>query len=95
MYIEAKDKDKSDQTHAITVGATYQHYSGKLYKVIAIARDSEDPASLRVIYEALYECPTYGNNVLWDRPYAMFIEHVVLNGISQPRFQEIYNTDHP
>ena len=86
--MEAQDKNRCDQTHAITVGAIYRHYSGKLYKVVAIARDSEDPASLRVIYEALYECPTYGTNVLWDRPYAMFVEQVVINGITQQRFQK-------
>lgn len=29
--------------NAVTVGAIYKHYSGKLYKVIGIAHDSEDP----------------------------------------------------
>ena len=85
-------KNKNEQASAIIAGATYRHYSGKLYKVIAIARDSEDPASLRVIYEALYECPTFGANVLWDRSYAMFAEQVVINGIQQPRFQKVQHT---
>lgn len=86
--MEAKERIRIDQPHAITVGEIYRHYSGKLYKVVAIARDSEDPASLQVIYEALYECPTYGKNVLWDRPYAMFVEQVMINGITQQRFQK-------
>lgn len=85
----AVKKNENEHMPAITVGATYRHYSGKLYTVIAIARDSEDPASLRVIYEALYECPTFGTSVLWDRPYAMFAEQVTINGVQQPRFQRV------
>ena len=71
----------------IKIGATYKHYSGKEYKVIAIARDSEDPASLRVIYQGLYDCPSFGPNPMWDRPYSMFAEQVVTNGKEQPRFE--------
>jgi hypothetical protein len=90
--MQLKDKNRDSQIPTIELGAVYRHYKGKLYKIVAIARDSEDPASLRVIYEALYECPTYGNNALWDRPYAMFVEEVVINGVSQPRFQRFYES---
>ncbi|MDP3788750.1 MAG: DUF1653 domain-containing protein [Candidatus Chromulinivorax sp.] len=73
----------------IKVGVTYQHYSGKLYKVIAIARDSENPELLRVVYQGLYNCPTFGKNPVWDRPYQMFAEQVVINGVQQDRFAEV------
>ncbi len=76
-------------TRHIHVGRTYKHYSGKLYKVIAIAHDSEDPACLRVIYQGLYDCPTFGPNPVWDRPYTMFAENVVIKGKEQPRFEEV------
>ncbi|MGB8468058.1 MAG: DUF1653 domain-containing protein [Candidatus Babeliales bacterium] len=73
----------------IVVGKTYRHYSGKLYKVIAIAHDSEDPALMRVIYQGLYDCPAFGPNPIWDRPYTMFAENVVINGVEQPRFVQV------
>lgn len=73
----------------IKVGKIYKHYSGKMYKVIAIAHDSEDPALLRVIYQGLYNCPTFGPNPVWDRSYTMFAENAVINGLQVPRFEEI------
>lgn len=73
----------------IIVGKTYEHYSGKQYKIIAIAHDSEDPSMLRVIYQGLYDCPTFGPNPIWDRLYTMFAENVVIGGKEQPRFKEI------
>lgn len=73
----------------IKVGKKYKHYSGKEYRVIAIAHDSEDPALLRVVYQGLYDCPSFGPSPVWDRPYTMFAEYVTINGKYQPRFQEI------
>lgn len=73
----------------INVGKIYKHYSGKLYKILAIARHSEDPSAFSVIYQGLYECPTFGKNPVWNRPYDMFAEHVVINGKEQLRFQEV------
>jgi hypothetical protein len=77
------------QSRIITVGSHYKHYSGKLYKVIAIAHDSEDPSLMRVIYQGLYDCATFGPNPIWDRPYTMFAENVVINGVEQPRFADV------
>ncbi len=73
----------------IKVGKIYKHYSGKAYKVIAIAHDSEDPSLMRVIYQGLYDCPTFGPNPIWDRPYTMFAEMVTINGRKQFRFEEV------
>jgi hypothetical protein len=30
--------------------------------------------------------PLYGEGALWVRPYEMFIETVVVDGLAQPRF---------
>lgn len=80
----------AQETHReIKVGHTYRHYSGKKYKVITIARDSENPFALRVIYQALYACPTFGLDSIWDRPYEMFAQKVTINGIEQYRFEDI------
>ena len=76
-------------SRTIQVGRLYKHYSGKIYRVIAIAHDSEDPSLMRVIYQGLYDCPTFGSNPIWDRPYTMFAETVTINGKEQYRFQEV------
>lgn len=60
----------------------YRHYKGKEYRVIAVAKHSETFEDM-VVYEALYE-----NDLakFWVRPLAMFIEEVIVDGTSVPRF---------
>lgn len=87
--IAMKGMGNNMMAREIKVGSIYQHYSGKLYKVLAIAYDSENPELLRVIYQGLYDCPTFGKNPVWDRPYQMFAEQVVISGIQQYRFTEV------
>jgi hypothetical protein len=67
----------------------YQHYrTEKLYEVIGIARHSETHEEM-VIYKALYQCDTFGNNQIWVRLKAMFLEDVIYAGQSVPRFKWI------
>ncbi|MGZ6250445.1 MAG: DUF1653 domain-containing protein [Candidatus Chromulinivorax sp.] len=73
----------------VQVGKIYRHYKGNLYKVIALAHDSEKPEMIRVIYEGLYEDPVFGKNPVWDRPYTMFIEKGLFEGKEQQRFTEV------
>jgi hypothetical protein len=63
----------------------YRHYKGGLYEVVDTVRHSEtlEPMTL---YRALY-----GEQGLWVRPAAMFLEVVVIEGVSQPRFTRIYD----
>ncbi|MEW5755481.1 MAG: DUF1653 domain-containing protein [Pseudomonadota bacterium] len=68
-------------TH-ITPGR-YRHYKGKDYQVIGVARHSETLEEY-VVYRMLY-----GDGSLWIRPAAMFLEHVEVDGTSQPRFQYV------
>jgi hypothetical protein len=63
----------------------YEHYKGKRYEVVGIARHSETLEEL-VVYKALYET-AYGHDSLWVRPRAMFEESVLVNGQSVPRFK--------
>lgn len=58
----------------------YKHYSGKMYEVLGVANHSETLEQL-VVYKALY-----GENSLWVRPKAMFIETVMVNETEVPRF---------
>lgn len=61
----------------------YRHYKGLEYQVIGVAHHSETLEPL-VIYRALY-----GEAGLWVRPYAMFCETVVVEGLEQLRFAPI------
>lgn len=89
ILAQPENTNEKPMERIIKIGNIYKHYSGKTYKVIAIAHDSEDPELKRVIYQGLYDCPTFGPNPVWDRPYQMFAEEVVINGKTQPRFEEI------
>lgn len=60
----------------------YRHYKGQEYRVIGLARHSETLEQL-VVYH-----PLYGDQALWVRPAAMFVETVDLGaaGGRVPRF---------
>lgn len=64
----------------IKIKGIYKHYKGDFYIVEDIAYHSETEEKL-VIYRALY-----GDNILWARPYHMFLEEVNKNG-QKYRFQ--------
>jgi len=63
----------------------YQHYKGKEYRVIGIAKHSETCEDF-VVYETLYE-----NEVskLWIRPLKMFTENVEIEGKKILRFEYV------
>ncbi len=64
----------------------YQHFKGKFYQVIGVARHSETFEEL-VVYQALYDSPEFGKNAIWVRPKEMFFEKVEVNGKKVPRFK--------
>lgn len=64
----------------------YEHYKGKQYEVIGIARHSETLEEL-VIYRALYDSAEFGKNALWARLKSMFFENVTIDGKEIPRFR--------
>jgi hypothetical protein len=66
----------------------YEHYKGKQYEVIGIARHSETLREL-VIYKALYDSEEFGNEALWARPKDSFLETVNVDGEEIPRFKFI------
>jgi hypothetical protein len=61
----------------------YRHYKGMLYEVLGVVRHSETLEPL-VLYRA-----EYGERGLWVRPFAMFTENVVIDGVQQARFTAI------
>ena len=66
----------------------YEHYKGKQYEVIGLARHSETLEEL-VIYKALYDSKKFGRNTLWVRPKDMFFEIINIKDKKIPRFRYI------
>ena len=75
--------DLSVEAKSIKVGSHYDHYKGLPYIILAIARHSETLEEL-VVYQA-----QYGENHVWARPVAMFLENVTVDGRTVPRFKLI------
>ncbi len=73
----------------IKIGRIYRHYKGHNYKVIGIARYSEDDNKEFVIYEQLYDSPAYKRGQLWVRPKEMFLERITRDGKTFYRFEEV------
>ena len=63
----------------------YQHYKGKDYRVLGVAKHSETLDEL-VVYEALYD---NSESKVWVRPKKMFEENVEVDGRTVPRFKYI------
>ena len=61
----------------------YEHYKGKRYEVLGVAKHSETLEDL-AIYRALY-----GKRVTWARPLKMFKEKVKVGNKLVPRFKYI------
>lgn len=60
--------------------------SGKKYEVLGVACHSETLEPL-VMYRPLYEHK--GLPDIWVRPYEMFFEQVIIDGIKRARFEKI------
>lgn len=61
----------------------YRHFKGNEYEVLFIARHSETLEPL-VVYRALYQ-----DGGVWARPVRMWLEEVLFNGKSVPRFERV------
>ena len=68
----------------------YRHYKGKEYEVIGIAKHSETQEDF-VVYRALYHSEEFGEDALWVRPLAMFLDKITVDGTEIPRFEYIGN----
>ncbi|OGF32254.1 hypothetical protein A2533_04985 [Candidatus Falkowbacteria bacterium RIFOXYD2_FULL_35_9] len=66
----------------------YQHFKGKHYQVIGLAKNSETLEEL-VVYQALYPSTEFGDQAIWVRPKKMFADFVEVNNELIPRFKFI------
>lgn len=72
-------------SNELVIGAIYEHYKGKHYKVHGVVRHSETLEEL-VYYETLYDTE-YGR--MWVRPKDLFLGTLEVNGITVQRFKKI------
>jgi len=61
----------------------YRRYKQLDYEVLGVVRHSETLEPL-VLYKALY-----GEQGLWVRPFAMFTEELLVNGVKRVRFEKL------
>lgn len=80
MYSNRGMNDNLPLLPALAPGR-YRHYKGGEYEVVAVARHSETLEPV-VVYRPLYK-----DSGWWVRPYAMFVEQVVIDGVARPRFE--------
>ena len=68
----------------------YKHYKGEQYEVIGLAHHTETKTPM-VLYKACYDLPKleeiYGKNVIFTRPYELFIELETVEEVGTRRFQ--------
>lgn len=66
----------------------YEHYSGKRYEVLGLAKHSETLSDM-VVYKPLYESDKEFENYLWVRPMKMFLGKAKVKGKLVQRFKFI------
>lgn len=64
----------------------YEHYKGKRYLLLGVARHTETE-ELLAVYVPLYELPGNAGVQMSVRPLEMFTEHVLVGSESKPRFR--------
>jgi len=87
-------KDDTELEHTLKIcfpepsaGGTYRHYKNrKLYRIIGVGHHTENLEEL-MVYQALYDDPTYGYRAIWMRPKDMFTGTVEFEGQIVRRFQ--------
>ncbi len=62
----------------------FKHYKGDYYKVLHIGVHTKTKESM-VVYQQLHT-NKYPKDFIWIRPYEEFMDNVVVNHITIPRF---------
>lgn len=72
----------------------YQHFKGKFYKLLHIARNA-DTLEDWVVYQGLYVDKQYGKNPVWVRLKSDFESLVIVDGKAVARFKPVSEKDVP
>ena len=62
----------------IKPGQIYSHFKGGKYKIIAIARDCENPKQKYIIYEQLHPSEKFPIGTIWKREISNFLSFKIL-----------------
>ena len=76
----------SFEAQSIKIGSWYTHYKGTLYRVISVARHSETLQEM-VVYQRVGSGIESVDLQIWVRPLDLFLEQVMVDGKSVPRFK--------
>lgn len=76
------------------ISGKYRHYKGDFYWVHDVAHHTETGEKM-VLYKGLYRSADlegeYGPYPYFVRPYEMFFEKVIVDGVETPRFEYLGN----
>lgn len=70
----------------IKPGQIYKHFKGDTYKIITVAKHTENNEELLVVYERLTDLNHSGWRI-WARPEKMFLEIIEKDDYKGPRFE--------
>jgi len=72
-------------------GEKFKHFKGenKIYEVIAIARDCENPEKKIIVYKQLYDSEKFSKGTIWIRELNDFCGFKEINGNKVKRFVKI------
>ena len=73
----------------IVIGGIYRHFKGeeKIYRVLSVARDCENPSKEMVVYEQLYETKDFSKGTIWARELSDFLGFKESDGKRIKRFE--------
>ena len=71
----------------VEAGDKYLHFKGKVYEVVGVARDCEDPKRKVVVYRALYTSEDFPFGQVWTRSLEDFIGFKEVDGEKTKRFE--------
>jgi hypothetical protein len=68
------------------MGMIYKHYKGKEYNLLYVGKHTET-GEILAIYKPLEEDGSCNELEVYVRPASMFLEDVIVDGVSVPRFK--------
>lgn len=75
----------------LTPGSIWRHFKGRVYKIVGVAKYSEDMEKEFVVYSPVEPSPEYGPDQMAVRPKEMFLEKVTRDGKTFLRFEEVHH----
>jgi len=69
-------------SEGIIIGGVYRHFKGpeKIYRVLRVAHDCDNPKKEVVVYEQLYETKEFPRGTTWTRPLEDFLGEKFVEG---------------